>query len=276
MEQKKQAVELYETGISGPRVASIFGVDKSTVMEWLEDKERHHQKKNCNHFAFHPDEHGAYTPAQKYWAGVLMADGCVMGGKRTPSVKLSMIDQEHVFKFKQFLGAEHDVCRENPRTFKFDGKKYTGKPMHSIRVTSNQMVEDLRRLGVSPRKTYGASCPDFLKLDRDFWRGIADGDGWLSFDTKTLRPEVGVCGTPELCQAFAECINHICGGRDISAKWQAGRGLLFSRARASGEKAKTMAEWLYKDSVTSLDRKMLKAQRMYEAAPIFTQTELML
>lgn len=112
------------------------------------------------------------TPETAYWAGFLMADGCVEqepdGGWRV-SLELSSIDEAHLSSFAQFVGCN------NPIGHRPDGRY----GMSRIRFRSSRMANDLEWWGVIPRKTHLGNIPEHIDdgLLPHYFRGLFDGDG---------------------------------------------------------------------------------------------------
>lgn len=109
------------------------------------------------------------TPDVAYWAGFLMADGCVVeaGGSCSIRVSLSDNDAVHLETFKSFLGTNNTIGFRRSSA--------------SISVGSREMASDLVWWGVVPRKTYVGLIPDHIRGEtlQHYLRGLVDGDGGL-------------------------------------------------------------------------------------------------
>ena len=116
------------------------------------------------------------TPEAVYWVGFLMADGSVTNGN-TVGVVLSERDVDHVEKFRQFMGSRNKIIREIPSRYS-DSHKMTLACRFAFR--SARVCADLAAHGVVRQKTHTAKASNQLAMNRDFWRGVVDGDGHVA------------------------------------------------------------------------------------------------
>lgn len=133
------------------------------------------------------------TPEALYWIGFLLADGCVSDAGYL-TLALAKKDEGHVALFRAFLKAEIPVKHV------LASKKY---PTAHFRVGSKLLVNSLRKVGITPRKSKTAYAVPSVAASRDFWRGVFDGDGYVGTDTcKRLRLEL-TCNS-QLGEQFLE------------------------------------------------------------------------
>ena len=142
------------------------------------------------------------TAESFYWAGFLAADGCVLNTKRT-SVWLSKKDLNQIQKLKTALNYSGKISYSARR------KAY------GITVTSEKIVEALKRFNVVPRKSLILTFPEWLKehqLVNHFLRGYFDGDGSFSVKSgkyvKTIK--FALRGTVEFLNSFQNILNTNC------------------------------------------------------------------
>lgn len=183
------------------------------------------------------------TSDKAYWTGFLMADGAIYG--RYVSLSLASKDVVHLEKFRAAIGADYPI---------FSLHKY-GTRTHRIQLGSKLMVEDLAAHGVSPRKSFTAIPPCLSRsLERDFWRGMIDGDGSIVFAKD--RPTVKLFGSFDSCLAFCEFVDRVCGHRYRISKHKS----IFCIEVSRGGHAASLLRLLYDNAVTSLDRKAERAR----------------
>lgn len=116
------------------------------------------------------------TAEKAYWLGFLYADGCVHSGNNEISVNIT--DQEHVIKFKNFLGAKNHRITETK-----DTRWENAKPLYQFSIKDTQIHSDLIHWGCIPNKTL--ALEKIPNIPRDyishFIRGYFDGDGSLHY-----------------------------------------------------------------------------------------------
>lgn len=194
------------------------------------------------------------TPNSAYWIGFLMADGCINYRKDSNTVainlQLAIKDYEHLVKFKSFMEAENPISRswQNTNFGSFECCRFS--------FCSHRVANNLADYGVKPRKTFDAKI-SLLENNRDFWRGMVDGDGSL---VRSTHISLVLFGSLEITKAFAKYCNKMVGCK-ISHRPEKG----IFRAALCGGSARAVSELLYKDAETYLDRKMAIAKTFHEA-----------
>lgn len=252
-ETSELIIASYKSGVEVLQIAKDFDIDGSTVYNILKRSniELRRGNKSANLRVFAKPANG-YTEFQKYWAGFLLADGCICQPKQgNPMLILGLQDRDkdHVLKFAEFLGATHAV-RWNSRSTQW-----------MIHVRGAYWIDDLAPFGITPQKTHTACIPQEFKRDRHFWRGLIDGDGSVRWhktqDGKFAN--VSITGTLSICEDFChliECLtkNHFKAiRRNSEHNWS---------SWAYAQKAKVLVYWLYSNSQICLDRKQIIANEI--------------
>lgn len=214
--------------------------------------------------AAYPLNHGAFallTGEAAYWAGLLMADGCVYQGKYgQPKITLTLAkaDVGHLQAFRRFVGAtEHKL---HPWSSK-------GASWNVLAVFSAAMARDLARVGIVPRKSLHATAGPAVTGSRDFWRGVVDGDGSIGVygsDGHVLsgngkprgRTLTLYSGSERLLRQFLSFV------RRSGIKTDAKVRLVGTVRRVAfrGTSADAVVSLLYRDATVGLPRKMQAAQ----------------
>lgn len=131
------------------------------------------------------------TPDAAYWAGFLLADGCVSAAGRITLV-LKAADVEHVRAWLRFMGSDD-------RPISNDGARARAQ------VSSRRVAAALAAHGVVVGKTFtNVSTSSELARMPAFWRGMIDGDGTITLAKGTHGPNVGLVGSPAIMEQYAE------------------------------------------------------------------------
>jgi hypothetical protein len=141
----------------------------------------------------------------KYWIGFLLADGCIGSNKgyATIGLTLKFSDIEHIRKFARFVGVLEESVLEFKAMTTF-GEQHGAK----LLFTGKELVLQLAKYGIVPRKSGREIVPDILSLDIDFWRGMVDGDGCISID-KLGRPLISFAGSFQAVSKFRDFLQTI-------------------------------------------------------------------
>jgi len=133
-----------------------------------------------------------------YWLGFLYADGCVVLKNKRADLQIGLAsrDRGHLLKFLDSIQSntvlhEYDILSSGKTRYKSD-----------VHVCNLKICEDLSSKGCTPRKSLSLKFPneDIVPrhLIRHFIRGYFDGDGWVSYNSKTQKICVGFIGTIDI------------------------------------------------------------------------------
>jgi hypothetical protein len=201
------------------------------------------------------------SEAKAYWLGFLYADGCVyrcvsetrIGGKlikrsETDKLTLSIVDYEHLEKFKVALQAEQNIyTRTDTRT----DCVYSYIVFHSIKLCN-----DLEQLGCVQKKSLILKFPSDDQvpshLRRHFIRGYFDGDGCISFQKRRYPSgfykyiRISFLGTYEFISRLKEI---------LQVHHSIGKPSKIYSLEITGSSAKAILQYMYDDCTVALDRK---------------------
>lgn len=239
-----EIVRRYEAGESTVQLAVAYKVSHTCIGNWL-------RKKGANirpaskaarpytiNDSFFADKHSEQAC---YWAGFIAADGNISGNRL--SISLSAKDRDHLIRLKRQLQAE------NPITIIRNGVR--------LAVSSEQIASDLAAFGITEKKTFSLSFPEWLNEEqaRHFIRGYFDGDGSVSLTIQKISPypQVDIIGTVP----FIESVRHrLCSATNISqTKLRLLKsGMCYTHWSGSGNAIK-IREYLYRNATVWLPRK---------------------
>ncbi len=259
-EQRNEVGPLYAAGLSSETIAARFGVTPKAIRGLMERRGiARRDRREC--LISRPIDNTVFdeaTPAARYWAGFLMADGNVHAKtERSSLVQLGLAEADlgHVEKFRSFIGSGHKISL-------CGGKA-------QLTVCSNDLAAALVRYGIVPDKTFTAEAPAFLSEDRDFWRGAIDGDGWISSarvplpnNPARMQIQLGLIGSQPLVHQFAAYVKSLGVRSWAKPRERKPRVWQYSIADLA---AVSVIRYLYSDANVFLDRKMERARKVLSA-----------
>lgn len=198
------------------------------------------------------------TPEAKYWIGFLHSDGCIHikkgKYKEYPCIILGLksSDGVHVQKFADFVGTQAIPHRRDFET------NFGFSSMTTVTFWGQELIPKLAKYGVVPRKTFiDSHVEQTLRLDPDFWRGVIDGDGTVSWvkNGGHLYPAIALGGVRSVLEDFADFVLLHTGLRPTIG---ACRSIFKTGINCS--KAKRLAEILYYPGCVALERKLRIAE----------------
>lgn len=249
--EEKEVIKLFqEQYLSQTEIAKKFSICTKTVREILE---RHDIKKRAlsesyRKYDLNQQVFEKITPESSYWIGFLLADGCVSKeekGSDMISLRLCDKDKSHLKKFRNFLETEKPIYKETSR-------KHIE---NSFYISSQKIVDDLKRFGVIPRKSLIAN-PKGID-NRDFWRGVVDGDGCLYLSQKGF-PSLILYGAEQVCKKFQDFVKNFC---KTKASFHQKQNIYYFSI--SGSYARKTAKKLYENAEVYLDRKYEIAKQFF-------------
>lgn len=111
------------------------------------------------------DEHyfGKWSHEMAWVLGMLVTDGCVSGS----TVNFSQKDKSILEKIKRIMGLDYKI-------------KGDIRGVYTLSIGSRKMVEQLKKIGVTEKKSLIVPFPNTPKeYLPSFIRGVIDGDGWV-------------------------------------------------------------------------------------------------
>ncbi len=267
-EKRSELIDLYvNQGYSIGKLVNTLGMSKATVRAVIESEgliirdQSQQQLINNGSGSLRHDAFDILTPEALYWIGFIYADGCIAkkGNRHLITVDLSTRDKGHIEKFKAFLKAGVSI-RDYTRNQNINGKGVKAYYTSVITISSKPIYDKLVSLDFTSNKTYDATVHLDLVTSPDFWRGLIDGDGWIS-NTHTREYKyvwVGLCGTIDTIQCFIDFVKGSGIQTDVEkARFKKGTKNNYETAFVN-KVGKQVLNLLYKDATVYLDRKYEK------------------
>lgn len=139
------------------------------------------------------------TPERAYLLGLIATDGCIRF--RTLKIALKRIDRYHLVKIAAELGSNYRVLDYQATC------KTRTHPYSILCCTSEELVNDLARHGITPRKTGAVQWwkgPEHLMPS--YALGVLDGDGSLNCDKRDNTWRMEIAGNNMMINGFADFI----------------------------------------------------------------------
>jgi hypothetical protein len=195
------------------------------------------------------------TEKSAYWMGKLMADGNICRGKTgNPRIILTLakVDYLHLVEFSKFLGCTNPILQKK--------KKYLGETViqYYLRFSSKHIAERLSAHGIVPRKSLTARVIG-LEDNRHFWRGVFDGDGYFKNKDGKDGDKMILTGSNDLCAQFKEYVMKNIPNAKVTIR----KIREYSKLYIYSDTARGVAKLLYSHCKIALQRKLVKAQRMF-------------
>lgn len=183
----------YKDGLSINKIAKINNTTNHLVRKLLTDNniEIRDNSYNSRKYTLNSNIFEKIDTEEKaYWLGFLYADGCVHKNSNYTILSLSIVDIEHLEKFRNFVSSNAPIHIYS---------KKIGKDYCRFAISSKKLKNDLIRHGCTELKTTSLTFPDFLPNEfiKDFTRGYFDGDGSITYVTTQKQYKFRMCGTKE-------------------------------------------------------------------------------
>lgn len=204
------------------------------------------------------------TEAKAYWLGFLAADGCIVDRRKTQKragqirLHIQAGDIGHLEKLKVALGAEVPI-RVTTGVDSRLVKNVSHRRYALFIVTSEPMVRDVIRLGLTPRKDSRRIIPPMEpQVERHFMRGVFDGDGTIA-----RQGPRSICFSlvawPRLIRQYQRILIDGVGLSETSII-ETGK---VARVQYGGNtQVRRIGEWLYSGATVWLDRKRAHFTRL--------------
>jgi transposase len=243
-EEKEEIIKLHTDGYNTYQIAPLFDTTPSTIRlnlnKWGYETSRYTYSANHNFFS------ELNTARKVYWLGFITSDGSINDRAHNNSLDIGLcdIDIDHLQKFLDDIESDHKIYTST------DDKA-------EIKITSPQMVSDLAKYGIVPRKAHIVKPHKDIDLnyERDYWRGQIDGDGSVGY-TKTrdtYRPSITITGTYETCEGFMNYCKKFVDSKAKIYKYKDKKST--HSYRIVGKNAVIIIRELYEGAEVYLDRK---------------------
>lgn len=253
-----EIISLYDAGWSMQSLAKRYGVAHSVIKRRLilggvqlrtisdavkgmyaVDPSMHERTGRQRQYELNVSLLDAISPDMAYIVGLYQADGYVSDARVSITVKPSdraLLDQV--------------ALRLSPGRPLINTSSPLGDGV-ALDISSTELARSFRRWGVSSPKTHSASTHPDLLTNRDYWRGVVDGDGSLC-TSGTGDQILSLIGSQAICNEFLS----FCRANGYSGKVNVNRHKSIYSVQIKNAAARLIATVLYDAAALYLPRKM--------------------
>lgn len=248
---EEEIIKLYQSGISMRKIEKLCNHSKNTISKILKKNNIHIRYQNETSRIYKCDEsffENIDSEIKAYWLGFLMADGFIeskrQNGAQKFGVTLNIKDKEHIVKFNNHLKSTYEI-----KVYKGSGYNPNGL-FAKLLITSQKMVNDLKRHGMVENKTKIAKFPTTIPQQyiKDFIRGYFDGDGSIYFDNHAKRYRISILGTKDFLEGIVKAF-------DIQNNIYVEKEDIYVLNCTTSKDINTVLYKMYNNSTIFLDRK---------------------
>lgn len=226
----------------------------------MDSLKKSYSKYKVNHNIFQEE-----TERSFYLAGFIAADGCIRIAKTNKNnnyinhrlqISLSKNDELHLIKIRELLESNNPINNYLIQNSKRNDN-WNDVWESKLMITSKQIVNDLRRFNIVPRKSLTYTFPKWLQnhpLVNHFMRGYFDGDGsfFINSELSYDRLCCSVRGTEKFLKVYKKILETQCnfkctGNIDTSSN--------AAQLRFKGKLSLQVRDFLYQNATVYLDRK---------------------
>src|ERR1035437_9430099 len=241
--------EMYANNRSAASIALELCVDPATIICRLRKYGIHIRSRHKKYLLISDYFECINTEYKAYWLGFIMADGYNSG----KYIRIDIQDEGHLEKLRDNIYINKDM----PVRIKLSQTK---KNVYYITIHDNKFVSDCEKLGIVRVKSHITKYPSIdNRYDRDFIRGVFDGDGCLTYslDGRYRRYTFSIVGSFDLISSIRNKILLL----DVNVGFRKTKSIYELSIRGNRQIIK-MLDWLYDESEIYLERKFNKYDDM--------------
>ncbi len=256
---EQRILDTYAAGASGSGAKEIADCSKGYFYQILHRHNVELRSLSESHQRYALDKHyfDSIDTEEKAWLlGFIAADGCIH--RNVLSIALAQRDTEILEKIRSCLRSGHQI-----EQIACNGE--SGTPAVRLSISNLYLAAGLRAAGITERKSLTAEAwQGPAELLRHYWRGVWDGDGWLTEEVRCKKDssypvwDVGVCGSLPMMQTFARfvepIVGHLPGVKPNNS--------IFMVRFHGNKQPRIVVRLLYEEAVISLERKRLLAAEL--------------
>lgn len=259
-------IDRYQTGESARKICLDFPFSEDAALKVLRDFDIPIKTRKEIRFSMgHSFNENAFSDVEEqecaYFYGWLLTDGNIKETKygHQVSIELGLKDIQILESLKAYIGNGNSIRVRHRSDIRQD-KIYS---QCSFAFQYEPVTAKLMDLGLEPRKSKKEVCPEEFLYNRHFWRGVLEGDGYLS--KVETHNKMQICGSETLCNQWKDYCQSIVPNMYVNV-YEQSNGLYNSYSGKTLE-CKAVLDSLYLDTPKELrlSRKYnIYVERFYE------------
>lgn len=254
-EQELEIINKYKNEkLSSLKIGKLYSLNHQNIYHILRKHNISRRNKNKRD-SFNEDYFETIdTEAKAYLLGFILADGCIYDNQSKlqdrnwqPQVCLQIHNKD-----VQVLNLLKNETGSNKKVVFL-----STRPNCKFSLTSLKMVNDLKKLGVVPRKSLTAQFPNYSQVPKylfhHFMRGLFDGDGCICNGKRTA---FDICGSFDVCMGVKSILCNIVVPDDKN-KLPRKQGNIYRMYYFKRKSINLIYHYLYKDANYFFNRKKI-------------------
>lgn len=245
----------YLKGFSNKQLSEIYNIHRTTILRILKRNNielRSSSITSRKNFIinFNGD---ILTTNDAYILGLIWSDGNL--SRNCIEIVLQESDRQILDDISKYVYNKDTLTYRKPRNLISNNIEYKCKPQVRFRITSKDISNKLRKIGLKENKSLTCNLP---VLDEyfipHFIRGLLDGDGSIYTKNKN-KCRVNIVSNPEMCSEISKIINNLL---NINSKVYKKTKTVSSFTISGRLQILKFLEWVYKNAELKLNRKYNK------------------
>jgi intein-encoded DNA endonuclease-like protein len=234
-------VSLYTNNISVSKIADELNVDRTTIYNRLKKLDIYSGKRHRKYLINENYFESIDTQNKAYWLGFLMADGYNSG----KYIRIDIKDEGHLDKFRNEVYINNDM----PVRTKVNDSGL----IYYLTIQDSKFVSDCEKHGIVKNKSFITKYPNIhSEYDRDFIRGLFDGDGCLTYSMRGnyRKYTFSIVGSKDLMNEVKKKLSKL----EVNIGFRKTKTIYEIYISGNRQVIKVL-DWLYFDNKTSMCRK---------------------
>lgn len=245
----------YLKGFSNKQLSEIYNIHRTSVQRILKRNniELITQSTTSRKYKILHFNGDILSNNDAYILGLIWSDGNL--SRNCIEICLKKDDEQILKDISNYVYGKEILSYRKPTIRNFKNKYYLSATQARFRITSKEITDKLRKIGLIENKSLICRFPKIQdKYISDFIRGLLDGDGSIYTKNKN-KCRVNIVSNPEMCSEISKIINNLL---NINSKVYKKTKTVSSFTISGRLQILKFLEWVYKNAELKLNRKYNK------------------